>query len=66
MGLGNNRDYKTRDRAARVALAIHDARMKELVGKGLSREEASKQAYMELSAGKLSNKRAAQKPKSVK
>lgn len=46
--LGVNRDYKTRDRRASQNLAKHFARMKELMAQGLTREEASKQAFEEL------------------
>ena len=45
MALGNNRDYKTSDRRARVQLAKHaflTKRLQELYG--MTREDASKQA----------------------
>lgn len=48
MGLGTNRDYKTRGRRTRERLARHSERMSELVKQGLSREQASKQAFDEL------------------
>jgi hypothetical protein len=48
MGLGNNRDYKTRDRAARTNLKRHAVRMAELESQGMTREAASKQAFDEL------------------
>lgn len=57
MGLGNNRDYKTRDRIARAGLARHFARMTELQAQGLTREEASRQAWLEMIAKKDKGKR---------
>jgi len=48
MALGSNRDYKTRERYARNALAWHAARMAELEAAGLPRLEASAKAYDEL------------------
>ena len=48
MGLGTNRDYKTTDRRTRNNLAVHFKRMKELMDGGMSKEEASKQAFDEL------------------
>ena len=48
MSLGNNRDYKTRDRIARKGLAWHYARMCELMSQGMDRLSASAQAFQEL------------------
>jgi hypothetical protein len=48
MGLGNNRDFRTADRRARTLLARHAERMKELQATGMTREEASSQAFREL------------------
>lgn len=50
MGLGTNRDYKTRDRIARNGLARHYARMQELIASGMDRESASQQAYREMTS----------------
>ena len=50
MALGTNRDYKTADRRARRQLATHYERMQALIAQGMSREEASKQAYAEMTA----------------
>ena len=52
-----NRDYKTADRSARKNLQKHAARMAELIKGGMSREQASKQAYDELKAKKLKEER---------
>jgi hypothetical protein len=49
MSLGNNRDYKTADKQARTLLARHAERMRDLQATGLAREEASRQAFRELS-----------------
>ncbi len=48
MALGNNKDYKTRSRIATNSLAKHFQRMQELVKAGMDRNEASKQAYQEM------------------
>jgi hypothetical protein len=48
MGLGNNRDYRTRDRLARKSLARHFARMSELIAAGVPRLEASTRAFEEM------------------
>jgi hypothetical protein len=58
MGLGTNRDYKTRDRVATRKLAAHFKRMGELMKTGMDREAASKQAYNEICDGtiKISSK----------
>ena len=54
MGLGTNRDYKTRHRNVKISLAVHNRRMNELIAEGISRDDASKQAYGEFMNGKLS------------
>jgi hypothetical protein len=48
MGLGNNRDYKTRARRAQTQLAKHFELMKKYMAAGKSRDEASELAYAEL------------------
>jgi hypothetical protein len=48
MGIGNNRDYKTSDRAVRNSLAAYDARVLALITGGLPVEVARKQAYQEI------------------
>ena len=45
MSLGTNRDYKTRERRALANLAMHEAKMNELIAEGHEREEASRLAY---------------------
>jgi len=52
MGLGNNRDYKTSERSARKALAIHAGLMAELLKTGITRDEASAEAYKQLMAAR--------------
>jgi len=56
MSLGN-RDYKTADKRARTLLARHAERMRELEAQGLTREEASEQAFRELSKRKEASRR---------
>ena len=48
MGLGTNRDYKTRERYARAHLTVHKMRMDELMKKGYTCEEASRIAFDEI------------------
>ena len=48
MGLGINRDYKTRDRNVKRNLKNHLKRMNELIKEGKTKEEASKLAYDEI------------------
>jgi len=50
--LGTNREYKTRNRYIKDNLAKHAERMKELMAQGLTKEQASKQAYDELFGSK--------------
>ena len=57
MSLGNNRDYKTRDRIARKSLARHFARMTELQSQGMTRADASRQAYDEMTEKQRGEKR---------
>ena len=45
MGLGNNRDYKTRADAAREGLSTHYAYMKMLLDLDLDEETASRIAF---------------------
>lgn len=52
MGLGTNRDYKTRDIKATATLNIHYKRMMLLVETGLSKELSSSMAYTEITSGK--------------
>jgi hypothetical protein len=52
MGLGNNRDYKTRERAIRRNFAVVKARADELRSQGA--KNAALQAMNELKDGKLS------------
>jgi hypothetical protein len=55
MGLGTNRDYKTRDIKATAVLKIHNDYMILLVEvMGLTKEDASKQAYEAVTNGALS------------
>jgi hypothetical protein len=51
-----NRDYKTSDRSVRRQLAVHRDRTNELVTAGLSRADASTQAYGELKSGYLNDR----------
>jgi hypothetical protein len=51
MSLGNNRDYKTRDRFARRNMAVVKARTEELTFQGV--ENAAFQAMNELKDGTL-------------
>ena len=53
MGLGNNRDYVTRERSVRRTLAVVKARTTELQATGLDTIAASTQASTELQEGKL-------------
>lgn len=53
MGLGNNRDYKTRNRSTRRNLAVVEIRAKELEAIGLSKLLANTTAMNELLDGKL-------------
>lgn len=56
MALGSrNRDYKTSARFVRNNLAKHFKRMKELIGQGVDRDTASKQAFDELKNQKAFN-----------
>jgi len=48
MGLGTNRDYKTRDNAATINLKLHKILMKRHIAAGLNTETASKIALCEL------------------
>jgi hypothetical protein len=50
MALGNNRDYVKTARIAEQSLAKHAARMAALIAGGMSKEDASKQAYDEIVA----------------
>lgn len=53
MGLGNNRDYVTRDRNVRRSIAVTHARKLELMAQGMEEAIALQQAMMELKAGEL-------------
>ena len=46
--LGMGKDYKTRDRKVKRDLEEHTKRMNALIETGLTREEASKQAFEEM------------------
>lgn len=45
MGLGNNRDYKTRARRITLKLKAHDILTNRNLAEGMSKEDASKTAY---------------------
>jgi hypothetical protein len=53
MGLGNNRDYKTRERKIRRNFAVINARKTELMTTGLDESLAIRQAMAEFQEGKL-------------
>jgi hypothetical protein len=54
MGLGTNRDYKTRDIKATAVLKIHNDMTILLVEVvGLDKETASKQAFEAVTSGKM-------------
>lgn len=56
MGLGTNRDYKTRAKTFKVVNFIHQIKMNALMTKGVRKLEASKIAYNELMAMTWSEK----------
>lgn len=58
MALGTNRDYKTRDRAARINMSLHMMLMNGHIERGMERLEASKKAFDELLAIPFKERRA--------
>lgn len=49
VGVGmSRREYKSRDQLVRKNLERHNSRMQELMSQGMSKEDASKQAYKEI------------------
>ena len=57
MGLGANRDYKTRARQVDRAMAKHMELMTAYIEEGMSKDEASKKAYKEVLAMKITGRK---------
>lgn len=57
MGLGTNRDYKTRARQVDRALAKHQELMNKYIEEGMTRSEASKKAYAEVLMMKITGRK---------